>query len=72
MAEYKQWINSVFIDLNIDADVFVPYVIGILEDGEIQNDQEIEECIAEILSSTMVCHVIIRYLLIIIKIITGF
>jgi len=62
MAGYQQWINSLFSDINIDADVYAPYIIGILKDGEIQNDQEVEECIAEILSSTMVCHVIVRYL----------
>ena len=64
MAEYQKWINSLFSDLNIDADVFAPYVIGILEDGEIQSDKEVEECVAEILSSTMVRHVITRHLFI--------
>lgn len=54
MAEYRQWINSLFDELNIDAEVYASYVIGILEDAGDQADEEIEESIAEILSSALV------------------
>ena len=54
MAEYRQWINSLFGELNIDAEVYASYVIGILEDTGSQDDVEIEENIAEILSSALV------------------
>ena len=54
MAEYRHWINSLFSELNIDAEVYASYVIGILEDGGDQDDGEIEESIAEILSSALV------------------
>lgn len=54
MAEYRQWISSLFGELNIDAEVYASYVTGILEDAGGQDDSEIEESIAEILSSALV------------------
>ena len=54
MAEYRQWVNSLFGELNIDAEVYASYIIGILEDAGDQDDGEIEESIAEILSSALV------------------
>lgn len=56
MAEYRQWINSLFSELNIDAEVYASYVIGILEDTAGQDEVEIEENIAEILNSALVRH----------------
>ena len=56
MTEYRQWINSLLDELNIDADIYASYVIGILEDAGGQDDKEIEESIAEILSSALVGH----------------
>lgn len=56
MTEYREWIDSIFNELNIDAEVYASYVIGILEDAGGQNDEEIEESIAEILSSALVRH----------------
>ena len=53
MTEYRQWINSLLTELNIDADIYASYVIGILEDAG-QDDEEIQESIAEILSSALV------------------
>ena len=54
MTEYRQWISSLLTELNIDADVYASYVIGILEDAGGQDDEEVEESIAEILSSALV------------------
>ena len=54
MTKYHQWISSLLNELNIDADVYASYVIGILEDAGGQDDGEIEESIAEILSSALV------------------
>ena len=56
MTEYRQWISSLLNELNIDAEVYASYVIGILEDAGGQEDGEIEESIAEILSSALVGH----------------
>jgi len=56
MTEYRKWISSLFNELNIDAEVYASYVIGILEDGGGQDDGEIEENIAEILTSALVRH----------------
>ena len=56
MTEYRQWISSLLNELNVDADVYASYVIGILEDAGGQDDEEVEESIAEILSSALVRH----------------
>lgn len=56
MTDYLQWISSLFNELNIDVEVYASYVIGILENTEGQGDEEIEQNIAEILTSALVRH----------------